>query len=60
MYFNVKWGPGFCIICIKLTLQRSKLKFDQRLACKWHDVKNYICPVKFGTTDKRLKKHTEH
>ncbi len=40
------------ILCLKITLQRSKLNFDQRLAGKWHDVKNCICPVKFGIADR--------
>ena len=38
----LKIGHGLCILCLKTTLQRSKLNFNQRLAGKWHDIENYI------------------
>ena len=47
---TLKIRHGFYIFCLKRTMQLSKLEFDLMVAGKWHDVKNYICPIKFGIT----------
>ncbi len=52
----LKIRHGFYIFCLKISTQLSKLNFDPRFGGKCHDVKNYICPIKFGISEYSKRK----